>query len=166
MSEKRETIQSLRSVWTNPVHFLAFGFGSGLLPLMPGTFGTLIAIPLYLLLQDLSFLGYAITVLLLTGLGVWICHVTARDLGVHDYRGIVWDEIVGYLWTMLLVPPHVIWIVLGFIFFRLFDIWKPWPIGLIDRSLKGGAGIVADDVLAGIYACIALQMIIYLSSHF
>ncbi|WP_316365058.1 phosphatidylglycerophosphatase A family protein [Candidatus Thiodiazotropha sp. CDECU1] len=134
-----------------PVHLLAFGFGSGLLPKAPGTYGTLVGIPLYLLLQPLSLLLYSLLVLLAFVAGVWICQRTSDDLGVHDHSGIVWDEIVGYLVAMAIAPAGWAWIAIGFLLFRGFDILKPWPILWIDRRVKGGLGIMLDDVVAGLF---------------
>ena len=145
------------SVWSDPRHFFAFGLGVGALPVAPGTFGTLLAVPLYLLVRDLPLHVYILHTALLAALGIWLCHVTARDLGVDDHQGIVWDEIVGYLITMTAAPPGWLWVVLGFIWFRLFDIWKPWPIRTIDRRVKGGLGIMLDDIVAGMAACLAVQ---------
>jgi len=150
-----------RSVWRNPIHFLAFGFGSGAMPFAPGTFGTLAALPIYLLMLPLSLWAYLAVVLVMTLLGVWLCHVTSRDLGVHDHGGIVWDEIVGYLITMIAAPPGWQWIVAGFVLFRFFDIIKPWPIGWADRRVHGGLGIMLDDVLAAILAWIVLQSVAF-----
>ncbi len=145
------------SVWRNPVHFLAFGCGAGSVPVAPGTFGTLAALPLYALLQDMHLPTYMALIALLFAAGVWLCEVTARDLGVHDHPGIVWDEVVGYLLTMAAAPPGWPWMVVGFALFRLFDIWKPWPIRHYDRHLGGGLGIMVDDALAAVYAWLALQ---------
>lgn len=156
-----KTISNTRKVFTNPIHFLAFGFGSGLSPYAPGTMGTLAAIPLYWLLHYLSLPHYCIVVLALTLFGFWICDWSAKDLGVHDYPGIVWDEIVGYLITMIAAPAGWVWIVIGFLLFRLFDIWKPWPIHWADQKVKGGVGIVLDDVIAAVYAWIVLQVLAY-----
>lgn len=141
----------------NPRHWLAFGLGSGLARRAPGTFGTLAAIPPYLLLAQLSPAAYGLAVLAAFGLGVWLCETVARDLGVHDHGGIVWDEFVGYWITMFLVPLHWEWVLAGFALFRLFDIWKPWPIRWFDRRVGGGFGIMLDDVLAGAAACLALH---------
>ncbi len=152
-----------RSVWCNPVHFLAFGFGSGAMPFAPGTFGTLAALPIYLLMVPLSLWAYLAVVLVMTLLGVWLCHVTSRDLGVHDHGGIVWDEIVGYLITMIAAPPGWQWIVAGFVLFRFFDIIKPWPIGWADRRVHGGLGIMLDDVLAAVLAWAVLQGMAFIS---
>ncbi len=150
-----------RTVLTSPVHFLAFGFGSGLSPKAPGTMGTLAAIPLYLLLMNLPLTGYLLAVLLISVAGVWICGESSRRLGVHDHGGIVWDEFAGFLLTMTAAPQGWMWIVLGFALFRLFDIWKPWPVRVADRQLHGGLGIMLDDILAGIYAWLVLQAVAY-----
>ncbi len=146
----------------NPIHLLALGFGTGCVPMMPGTIGTLVGVLFYLLMQTLSWPIYIGVTVVLFSLGVWLCDVTARHLGVHDHGGIVWDEIVGFLITMTAVPPDWRFVLLGFVLFRLFDIWKPWPISWLDRKLSGGLGIMSDDVLAGIYALLVLQIIINL----
>jgi len=146
------------SIWRNPVHFLAFGFGSGAVPVAPGTFGTLVAVPLYWLLAGYPLWLYLPVTVLLFAVGIWLCDVTSRDLGVHDHSGIVWDEIVGYLLTMTALPRTVTWAIAGFVLFRLFDIWKPWPIRWADRRITGGLGIMLDDILAGIYALLLLQI--------
>ncbi|MDO8908377.1 MAG: phosphatidylglycerophosphatase A [Pseudohongiella sp.] len=147
------------SVWRNPVHFLAFGLGSGAVPVAPGTFGTLAAVGLYLLLPDMGNVVYLIFLLLSFLVGVWLCGKTASDIGVHDHGGIVWDEFVGFWLTMFLAPPGLIWLVSGFLLFRLFDIVKPWPIRWFDKHVHGGFGIMFDDVLAGLMALICLQVI-------
>lgn len=145
----------------NPLHLLALGLGSGCLPRAPGTFGTLVAIPLYLLLQSLAPWWYALVTLVLLVLGIFLCGHTARALGVHDHPAIVWDEIVGYLITLFMAPPGWVPVILGFILFRLFDILKPWPIRSIDRQVAGGLGIMLDDVLAGVFAWGCLQFLLY-----
>lgn len=150
-------------VFSSPVHFLAFGFGSGLAPKAPGTFGTLAAIPLYLLLVQLPLWGYVLAVLAVTLAGVWICGESSRQLGVHDHSGIVWDEFAGFLVTMTAAPQGWVWVVLGFALFRLFDIWKPFPVRFADRNVHGGLGIVLDDVLAGVYAGLVLQGVAHFS---
>lgn len=144
------------------VHFVALGFGVGTVPVAPGTIGTLVAIPFYLMIRNASAPWYAEMVLIMFVLGMWICRVTERDLGVQDHPAIVWDEIVGYLITMFLAPPGWIWIVLGFILFRLFDIWKPFPIRALEQRIQGGLGIMLDDALAGIYAWLSLQALAYI----
>ena len=147
----------------HPLDFLALGFGSGLVPKGPGTAGTVVAIPVYLLLQPLSVPVYSTLVTVLFLVGIPVCAHTARRMGVHDHPGIVWDEIVGFLVTMTFAPSGWFWIAAGFVLFRLFDIAKPWPISLLDRHVGGGFGIMVDDLLAGIFAAAALQlMVIYL----
>lgn len=150
-------IKTPRSIWTNPIHFLAFGFGSGAMPKMPGTWGTVVAIPFYLLMQDLSLIAYCSILLVAILIAIYLCDRTSKDLKVHDHPGIVIDEIVGYLLTMILAPKGWLWIFLGFIYFRIFDIVKPWPIRWIDKQMPGGLGIVMDDLIAGIFAWILLQ---------
>ena len=145
---------------SNPVHFLALGFGSGLLKPAPGTWGTLVAVPLYLALIQVvspSGLAYMAVVLLGFAAGVYLCGKTADDVGVHDHGAIVWDEIIGFLITMIALPASWLNIILGFALFRLFDIWKPWPIRVIDKSVHGGTGIMVDDVIAGVFACLLLH---------
>jgi phosphatidylglycerophosphatase A len=146
--------------WRNPVHWLAFGFGSGAVPVAPGTAGTLAAVPIYLLLAALDPWLYLLLTLALLLLGVWLCGVTARHLGVHDHGGIVWDEMVGFLLTMSALPPRWDTLLLGFVLFRLFDIAKPWPIRWADRRVPGGLGIMLDDVLAAAYAAFALHLLL------
>ncbi len=148
--------------WRRFVHFLAFGFGSGRSPVAPGTFGTLVGIPAYLLLQPLAIYIYVAVVAAMFGVGVWLCHVTEQDLGTHDHSGIVWDEIVGYLITMFMAPAGWEWVVLGFLLFRLFDIWKPFPIRQIERRIQGGFGNMLDDALAALYAWVVLQAVVRL----
>lgn len=148
------------SVWRNPIHFLAFGLGSGAAPKAPGTFGTLAAVPLWYLMAQTSLPVYLVLTLAAFVIGIWLCGRTSRDLGVHDHGGIVWDEFVGYWITMIAVPADWIWALLGFILFRLFDIWKPWPIRPVDRRVHGGLGIMLDDVLAGVFAALVLQGLI------
>lgn len=157
-----ETKFDFRTVWTNPVHFLSFGFGSGLAPKMPGTIGTVAAIPLYLLIMGFSWPVYAVITLILIGFGIWWCDITEKAIGIPDYSGIVWDEIVGYLVTMFLAPVGWQWILLGFILFRVFDIWKPGPIGWVNKHVKGGLGVVVDDLAAALPAWIILQLLAWL----
>ncbi|MFT6465019.1 MAG: phosphatidylglycerophosphatase A [Halopseudomonas sp.] len=143
-------------MWRNPIHFLAFGFGSGAIPKAPGTWGTLAAVPFVLIWQQLPLAGYVLVLVVATLLGIWLCDRTAKDMGVHDHGGIVWDEFVGLWLTMLLAPPGWLWLLAGFALFRLFDIWKPWPIGWVDRRVGGGFGIMLDDLLAGLMALLVL----------
>jgi phosphatidylglycerophosphatase A len=148
------------SIWRNPVHFAAFGFGSGALPVAPGTFGTLMAVALYLLLPQMSPLIYALFLLFVFAIGVWICDKTSNDIGVHDHGGIVWDEFVGYWISLFLAPQGWQWLLLAFVLFRLFDIVKPWPIRWLDSNVSGGFGIMIDDVLAGLMAFAVIQILV------
>ena len=143
------------------MHWLAFGFGSGCSPWAPGTFGTLAAIPIYLLLQAASLWMYLLITTLMFLIGIWLCRETTKKLGVHDHSGIVWDEIVGYLVTMIAAPQGWLWIVTGFVLFRIFDILKPWPISIADKKIHGGFGIMIDDIIAGIFAFATLQLILH-----
>ena len=146
-----------RRVFSDWRHCLAFGFGSGLARYAPGTFGTAVSIPLYLAIAHLPPWLYAVTVAAAFALGVWICDGVSRDLRVHDHGGIVFDEFVGYWITMFLVPATWPWVLAGFVAFRVFDIWKPWPIRWCDEHVQGGFGIMFDDVLAGVMAWASLQ---------
>lgn len=147
---------------TNPVHFLALGFGSGLAPKAPGTFGTLAAVPVWWLLSQGGSIIYVLGTLLATVVGPYICGKAARDMGMHDHGSIVWDEVAGYLVTMLFVPISITGALLGFGLFRVFDILKPWPISWLDKQLAGGTGIMADDILAGVFAAVVLQLLLLL----
>lgn len=143
----------------DPLHLLALGFGSGYAPKAPGTFGTLTGVAIYLLAQSLPLAWYVAFTTLGFALGVWACGRAARDLGVHDHPGIVWDEVIGYLVTMTAAPQGAVWVLAGFLLFRLFDIVKPWPISWLDRRVQGGAGIMIDDLAAGFMAMATLQVI-------
>ncbi len=152
----------LNDLFSHPANFFSLGFGSGLAPWAPGTFGTLIAIPIYLLLATQSFIVYLLVTTVMVFIGFWLCEITANNLGVHDHSGIVWDEIAGYLIAMITVPAEWSWIVFGFILFRFFDIVKPWPIRWLDQHVRGGIGIMMDDVVAGLMSLIVLLSVRYL----
>jgi len=147
----------------NPVHLLAFGFGSGLSPKMPGTMGTVMGVLLYLLYPaQLDWRIYGIILLVAIIAGVFICHLSANAMDVHDHPSIVWDEIVGFWITMFMVPKTWEWIVVGFLLFRFFDILKPWPISALDSKVKGGLGIMLDDIVAAIFSLLIIQFLVYL----
>ena len=146
------------NIFRDPVLFVAFGFGAGLAKKAPGTFGTLVGIPIYLLLVAAGPIFYAVLLIALTLGGIWICQKASDRLGVHDHQGIVLDEIVGFLITMVAVPLSWQAILIGFALFRLFDIVKPWPIRIVDERVRGGLGIMMDDVLAGVLAALVLQL--------
>ena len=145
----------------DPVVLIAVGFGSGLAPKAPGTAGTLIAIPLYVLMQPLPLISYLLITTCLFIAGIWICTYAAEKLGVHDHPSIVFDEIVGYLITMIAAPEGWLVIVAGFVLFRFLDAVKPWPISWFDRNVSGGLGIMIDDVVAGVIAMAIIQGFIY-----
>ncbi len=142
-----------------PWQFLASGFGSGMSPIAPGTMGTLMALPLWALFASFLPLWGYISLIVIAGLiGIVICQKASDELGVHDHGGIVWDEFVGLWITMLFSPVSWSTAILGFIFFRFFDVLKPWPIKVVDTKVAGGFGIMFDDVIAGIFALITLQL--------
>ena len=141
----------------NPVHLLAVGFGSGLSAKAPGTFGTVVGVALYLPLSGLSPSAYIATCAVLFIAGVWICGQAAEALNSHDHPSIVYDEIVGYLVTMIALPAQWPWVLAGFTLFRIFDIIKPWPISVLDRRIKGGFGIMIDDLAAAVLALCLLH---------
>jgi len=148
---------SLRFVFSHPAHLIAFGFGVGLSPVAPGTFGTLLALPMYLWLAPR--LGSQEFLLMLAGMfivGAWACEVTGRRLGVHDHGGMVWDEVTAFLAVLFFTPATPLWQASAFLLFRLFDIVKPMPISHFDRSMHNGLGVMFDDVLAAFYALLCL----------
>ncbi|MFU8897205.1 MAG: phosphatidylglycerophosphatase A [Gammaproteobacteria bacterium] len=140
----------------DPVHFFALGFGSGLAPKAPGTAGTLVGVLLDPVLRLLGLEWRILVVALMFGVGVWLCHESARRLGAHDHPAIVWDEIVGYLALMLVLPAGWGWALAGFVVFRFFDIVKPWPIRQLDHGVPGGLGIMVDDVMAAVWGAVVL----------
>ncbi|MDX8400189.1 MAG: phosphatidylglycerophosphatase A [Gallionellaceae bacterium] len=151
---------NLDYVFSHPARLFAFGFGAGLFPRSPGTVGTLVAFPLYWYLAPR--LSDTLFILLLVGLfalGVWACEKTGQELGVPDYGGLVWDEIVAFMLVLFFTPAGLVWQVLAFSLFRLFDIWKPQPIRHFDRTWHGGLGVMFDDILAAGYALLSLAAI-------
>ena len=147
MSEKNRKINLYEL--KDPVVFIALGFGSGLSPKAPGTAGTLLTVPLVYFLQQQSLLIYSLVTLFVLLTGSWVCGYAAKKLQVHDHSGIVYDEVAGFLITMMFVPTGLYWMLAGFILFRFFDALKPWPISWLDKNLHGGFGIMFDDVVAG-----------------
>ena len=151
-----------RVVLTDPVHFLAFGFGTGLMPVAPGTWASLFTAIVFWFLPDIPMTVYLGAVGVLFLLGIWVCGVSSRRLKVHDFQGITFDEVVGMLATLSVVGHDPIWIIVAFFFFRVADVWKPWPIRDVDHSLAGGLGIMLDDLLAAVYAALATFLMQYL----
>ncbi len=151
----------------NPWHLLATGFGSGLSPVVPGTMGTLMAVPFYLVLVQLPLWGYGLVIIFASLLGIQICQKTSDAMGVHDHGSIVWDEFVGFWITMSVVPLYHLpvldwhWIAAGFFLFRFFDMVKPWPIRWFDKRVHGGFGIMIDDIVAGIVSAFVLYLLVH-----
>lgn len=144
-----------RSDITHPAHLLALGFGSGLIKPAPGTWGSVVGAVIFGPLLMLPMGWYLLLLLAASVLGVYVCDKSARDWGVHDHGSIVWDEIVGMGIALVLLPVAWTSVVLAFVLFRVFDIWKPWPVSTLDQKLKGGFGIMADDMAAGMLAAVA-----------
>lgn len=156
MSDKHRKIH-LHEI-KDPVVFLALGLGSGLSPVAPGTAGTLLTVPLVYFLQQQSLLIYLLATLFVLVTGSWICGYTARKLQVHDHSSIVYDEVAGFLITMIMVPAGWYWMISGFVLFRFFDAIKPWPISWFDKNIDGGFGIMLDDVIAGLISLCCLLL--------
>lgn len=148
----------------HPAHFLALGFGTGLSPKAPGTVGTLIGLPMYYLIRGQSINLQLLTIVVAFMIGVYLCDKTGKALGVADHGGIVWDEIVAMMLVLTITPFSLLWWVVAFVLFRLFDIWKPFPIRQCDAKLKGGFGVMFDDLLAAVYAMLVLKALLWISS--
>ncbi len=150
----------------HPLHLLALGFGTGLAPKAPGTFGTLVGLPLFYALMLLPEAFHLLVIALLFLVGIPICQKAGDALGVSDHGSIVWDEIVAMLLVLEFTPRNLYWWLSAFVLFRLFDIWKPFPIRQCDSRFKGGFGVMFDDLLAAIYAILALKALLWLTLHF
>ena len=152
----------------HPVHFLALGLGSGMPRFMPGTWGTLAGLLIFIGLDavcgPIGWITHLTFVLVTTVLGVYLCDKTARDLGVHDHGGIVWDEFVGIWLTLMFVPMTWFWLLAAFLLFRVFDILKPPPIRWIDQKVTGGWGIMLDDLIAAVFAWLSVQGLIWMTT--
>lgn len=151
---RRPSVALLR----DPACALALGFGAGLAPRAPGTFGALLGLPLAAALSLLPVVAATLVLAALSGLGVWCCGRAGQRLGVSDHPAIVWDEVVGMALTLIAVPLGWRQYLLGFVLFRLFDILKPWPVGALDRQVGGGLGVMLDDLAAGLLAGATLQL--------
>lgn len=158
---------SWRFLFRHPAHFIAFGFGAGLAPVAPGTWGTLIALPLYWLIAPWFTPAGAVKpspeFLVLVGglfaLGIWACEVTGRAIGASDHRGMVWDEVVAFLLVLFFVPGSPVWQAVAFLVFRLFDILKPPPIRYYERTFRNGFGVMLDDLVAAFYTLIVFAIV-------
>ena len=149
---------SIRTVFTRPDYLIAFGFGSGLTPKAPGTAGSVLGLLLFLPALQLPLLAQVGLIVAGFALGVYVSHRVAEDLKLKDPGSIVWDEFIG-MWITMLWLPSWYWVIPAFLLFRFFDIVKPWPVSMADERVPGGLGIMLDDVVAGLYALGALQLI-------
>ena len=145
--------------------FCGVGFGSGLAPKAPGTFGSAFALLFVPIWLAMGFYGSLFAIFFMSLVGIWICGKTADIIYVHDDGRIVWDEFAGQSITFLPLiyfgQMNWIWLLVGFVLFRLFDIWKPWPIRVIDQKVDGGFGIMFDDIIAGVWAAICILIYLY-----
>ena len=160
---KKLSSDQRRRLLASPAGWLACGLGSGLAPVAQGTFGSAAAVLPWLALRHLALPTYVLVLVVAFALGVWACNEAGRALGVDDHRSLVWDEFVGQWLALLplLLLPAPWWMTLaGFALFRLFDVWKPWPIGWLDGHMKGGLGVMIDDVVAGAYAAVVVALVI------
>ena len=149
-----------RFVFSHPAHFVAFGFGAGLSPFAPGTAGTLVGFPIFWLVGPrYSPWEMLVLVAVLFGIGVWACGVTGRNLGISDHGGMCWDEIVAFLLILEIAPDGPYWQLAAFFLFRIFDVVKPSPIRELEKRMKGGFGVMFDDILAAGYTLLALAII-------
>lgn len=149
-----------RFLFSHPAHLLSFGFGAGLARKAPGTFGTLVAFPMYWFLAPrLSEMVFILVLIWSFAIGVWVCDKTGKALGVPDYGGIVWDEVAAFLLVLFFTPPGWAWALLAFALFRFFDIVKPQPIRYFDSNWHGGLGVMFDDLLAAGYTLLSLAII-------
>lgn len=157
---------NIQFLLSHPAHFFALGFGSGLSPKAPGTAGTVVALPLAWLISPLSLFTQLLIIAPLFVVGIFICSITNKNLGVADHGSIVWDEIVAMMLVLAFTPLFWAWWLVAFLLFRLFDIWKPYPIRQLDAKLKNGFGVMFDDLLAAIYAIISLKILLWMTTTF
>lgn len=148
----KHTRPDSKFLFVHPAHFLAFGFGAGLMPRAPGTWGTLVALPIFAFAQMGGTLAVLMAAAIFFVIGIWASGVAGRALGVADHGGIVIDEIAAFLLVLALTPATIGWWFTAFVLFRVFDIFKPWPIRWADRNIKGGFGVMFDDLLAAVFA--------------
>lgn len=156
------TFKRERLIWTNPWVFVACGFGIGTLPIMPGTYATFASAFFCLLLMKLSMFYYVIITVVANVVGVWLCGEANRIFGTDDHPAAVWDEIGAFLIVMIGVPFTWYYILLGIALFRFFDIYKPGPIRWVENNIKGGMGVMLDDILAALASWIILQGVIFI----
>lgn len=159
----------IRAVLSHPAGWIASGFGSGLSPFAPGTAGSAAALVPWYFLREMPMPWLLLTIAIAFLVGVWASNVVIERLKISDPGVIVWDEFVGQwisLLPLIVMSRHMLWIVVGFFLFRIFDIWKPWPCSWADRVVKGGFGVMLDDALAGVYAAAVLALMMLASASF
>ncbi len=156
---------NLQLLLQHPAHFFGLGFGSGLAKKAPGTFGTLVGLPLFWLISVYTFPTQLVVITVLFITGIYFCDKTGQAIGVADHGAIVWDEIVAMMLVLAFTQNQWQWWLTAFLLFRLFDIWKPYPIRQCDAKLKNGFGVMFDDLLAAIYAILSLKALLWLSSQ-
>ena len=161
----KRTQPDIKLLLSHPAYFCALGFGSGLAKKAPGTFGTLIGLPLFWLIADLGLYSQFAIIAALFLIGIYFCEKTGQALGVSDHGSIVWDEIIAIMLVLTVTPYQWQWWLGAFLLFRLFDVWKPVPIRQCDAKIKGGLGVMLDDLLAAIYAMISLEALQWLAKH-
>lgn len=161
----KQTQPDIKLLLSHPAYFCALGFGSGLAKKAPGTFGTLMGLPLFWLIADLGFYSQLVMIAALFLIGIYFCEKTGKALGVADHGSIVWDEIIAIMLVLTITPYQWQWWLAAFLLFRLFDIWKPAPIRQCDAKIKGGLGVMLDDLLAAVYAMISLGALQWLAKH-
>ena len=160
-----KTQPDVKLLLSHPAHFCALGFGTGLAKKAPGTFGTIAGLPLFWLISGLGFYSQLAIIFAMFLIGIYFCDRTGKALGVSDHGGIVWDEIVAIMLVLTVTPYQWQWWLTAFVLFRLFDIWKPTPIRHCDAKVKGGFGVMLDDLLAAVYAMISLKILLWLSTQ-
>ncbi|MEK5752937.1 phosphatidylglycerophosphatase A [Acinetobacter variabilis] len=153
------------SIYERFIAFCGVGFGSGLIPKAPGTFGSAFALLFVPIWLAIGLSASVMVMIIMSLIGIYICDKTAELMGVHDDGRIVWDEFAGQSITFLpliyLAQMNWLWLLIGFALFRLFDVWKPWPIRVIDRQVGGGFGIMLDDIIAGLWAALCIWIYFY-----
>lgn len=169
MSKHKDSIAALarlkRDVWRKPLVFIASGFGLGLMPLTPGSFASLGGLVIYFFIRHWPWWAYLLVFFFITWVAIVLSGRLSKAYQLHDPTVICLDEFSGMLITLFLVPVSWPYILAGFILFRLFDIWKPWIIGIVDKKMDSGFGMVLDDIIAGIFAWVVLQ-IVCITLHF
>ena len=160
ITEKKSAV-SLQTVWTNPIHYTACCFGIGCLPLMPGTYATILSVGLYLILVKFSIVTFISILILLNIAGIWLCGKTNKDIGCNDHPAACFDELATFPICLIGVPFSWTQIIIAFILFRVLDILKPPPINYIDKNMHGGLGVMLDDVVAALITLACMHFLLF-----